>query len=149
MWGRTHYNVHSSRSRAEPSPPSHPRGMLAGPYGQTSRASSIQTRCATKNPSVPVCVICARGLPLRRAANKPTAEDIRVDFVLMISILAPVAEAEAVVAESNPLDAWYGNMLSVAISPRLNESSPKQRAVSSKRGPAYGANRPMASSIEA
>ena len=76
--------------------------------------------------------------------------------VLMISA-PPVAEAAAdrdeVVAESSPLNVWYGNTLNVAIPLEFELIEPaKRRVVSSKFGRTLstcGANQSIASSITA
>ena len=118
LCGRTPNNVRSSRRQAQPSP----RVCV-----DCRRVCVLRRQCpdlrATRTIPTPNGSQVAGYFqpprcwsPTQLTSPPPTIFGSTYLYgVLMISVPAPAgADADAVVAESNPPNAWYGNMLSVA-----------------------------------
>jgi hypothetical protein len=159
--GPTPNSVCGDRRRAEPSSP-RVRMDCRRPHALEPAVSGLAPLPELfLLPTEPVCGRCPRAaLLLPHSVGLPTSPPPRifgstwVYGALMISVPAPAPEVAAeVAAESNPPNAWYGNMSGVGIPPRLKGSGPSNGALSpTKAGTArsaYGANRPTASSTTA
>ena len=144
---RTPNNVRTSRIRAEPSPPHVRMNCRRARVLRRPLASSVRTRPAYSwRSQFAEYVQALHRCSPTQSGTLSIYGSMGVYTVFMISVPAPAAEAaadvEGAVAESNP----QTDMLSVAISPRLDGSNPPNADTPLS---AYGANHLTASSIAA